>query len=65
MIIGTEFGYWQSRYLTQTSVEERAILEVHVRVNGGSPIYKFNLENQADNFYRPDFMSFVYNILVE
>lgn len=63
IMVGTEFGYWQSRYLTQTSAEERKILENHMRQNGSFPIYRFALENAFGNFYHDEFLEFAKNIL--
>ena len=60
-LVATEFGYWQSRYVTQTSDEEREILANHIKINGGPAIYRayWNRATNGQVFYRSEFTAFV------
>ena len=64
-LIGTEFGYWQTRYFTQTSVEDRLMLEAQIKWNGNSLIYRYRWVNRPDNFYRAEFKEFMDRIYAE
>jgi len=62
-LVGNEFGAWQARFQTQTSPEERAILAMHIAVNGRWPIYLWQIENFPEGWFRPEFREFVLRVL--
>lgn len=64
-VVGSEVGFWQARYYTQTSPEERSILAKHISLNGSSPIYFFFIESNPEQMYRSEFHDFIHRVLRE
>lgn len=64
-VVGTEVGFWQARYFTQTTPEERTMLESHIALNADSPIYRHYVETIPHAFYRAEFREFLRRVLRE
>jgi hypothetical protein len=64
-IVGSEVGFWQTRFYTQTDPEERAWLTKHIAINGDCPMYLFYAETLPEGMYRTEFHEFLLPTLRE
>lgn len=64
-LVGCEVGAWHARDYTQTSSEEKSMLARHIALNGGAPIYLYQMESSPKDMYRSEFRDFMLRVLRE